>query len=144
GIGIAIHDDLVSEVKQDEAGVAGLVLKSGGTLAADLYIDCSGFGSLLLGKTLHEPYQSFAPTLFCDRAIWGGWQRTDEPIRPYTTAEAMDAGWCWRIDHEFLINRGYVYSSAFLSDEEAEREFRAKNPKVETTRPVKFVSGRYE
>ena len=56
----------------------------------------------------------------------------------------MDAGWCWRIDHEHLINRGYVYSSAFLADDEAEREFRAKNPKVQTTRPVKFVTGRYE
>jgi tryptophan halogenase len=56
----------------------------------------------------------------------------------------MDAGWCWRIDHEFLINRGYVYCSGFLSDEEAEREFRAKNPKVQTTKPVKFVTGRYE
>jgi tryptophan halogenase len=56
----------------------------------------------------------------------------------------MNAGWCWRIDHEFLINRGYVYSSAFLSDDEAEKEFRAKNPKVETTQAVKFVTGRYE
>jgi tryptophan halogenase len=56
----------------------------------------------------------------------------------------MDAGWCWRIDHEHLINRGYVYCSAFLTDDEAEREFRGKNPKVQTTRPVKFVSGRYE
>jgi tryptophan halogenase len=143
-LGIAVHDDLVADVKQDDAGVTGLVLRSGRTETADLYIDCSGFGSLLLSKTLHEPYLSFSPTLFCDRAIWGGWERTDEPIRPYTTAEAMDAGWCWRIDHEFLINRGYVYASAFLSDDEAEREFRAKNPKVQTTRPVKFVSGRYE
>jgi Tryptophan halogenase len=64
------------------------------------------FASLLLGRTFHEPFQSFKASLFCDRAIWGGWQRTDEPIRPYTTAEAMNAGWCWRIDHEFLINRG--------------------------------------
>jgi len=143
-IGIAIHDDLVVEVKQDEDGVAGLVLKSGRTWTADLYIDCSGFASLLLSRTLHEPYQSFKASLFCDRAIWGGWERTDEPIRPYTTAEAMNAGWCWRIDHEFLINRGYVYSSAFLSDEEAECEFREKNPKVATTKPVKFASGRYE
>jgi tryptophan halogenase len=39
--------------------------------------------------------------------------------------------------------RGYVYSSAFISDEEAEREFRTKNPKITTTRIVKFVSGRY-
>jgi tryptophan halogenase len=143
-IGIAIHDDLVSEVKQDDGGVAGLVLKSGRTETADLYVDCSGFASLLLGRTFQEPFISFQSTLFNDRAVWGGWERSDEPIRPYTTAEAMDAGWCWRIDHEFLINRGYVYSSAFISDDEAEREFRAKNPKVQTTRPVKFVSGRRE
>jgi tryptophan halogenase len=143
-LGMAIRDDLVSDVKQDEAGIAGLVLKSGRVETGDLYIDCSGFASLLLSRTLHEPYFSFKPALFCDRAVWGGWERSDEPIRPYTTAEAMDAGWCWRIDHEFLINRGYVYSSAFLSEDDAEREFRAKNPKVQTTRPVKFVTGRYE
>jgi tryptophan halogenase len=143
-LGIPIDDELVSEVLQDDHGVTGLVLKSGRTMTADLYVDCSGFGSLLLSRTLHEAYRSFKATLFCDRAIWGGWERTDESIRPYTTAEAMDAGWCWRIDHEFLVNRGYVYSSAFLSDEDAEREFRAKNPKVQTTRPVKFVTGRYE
>jgi tryptophan halogenase len=143
-LGIVIHDDLVSELLQDDAGVAGLVLQSGRTATADLYIDCSGFASLLLSKTLHEPYISFKPTLFCDRAVWGGWTRTDEPIRPYTTAEAMNAGWCWRIDHEFLINRGYVFSSAFLSEDEAEMEFRTKNPKVETTRLVKFVTGRCE
>ena len=143
-LGIDIHDDLVSDVKQDEAGVASLVLKSGRTETADLYVDCTGFASLLLSRTLQEPYSSFQPSLFCDRAVWGGWERTDEPIRPYTTAEAMSAGWCWRIDHEHLINRGYVYCSGFLSDDEAEREFRAKNPKVELTRPVKFRSGRFE
>jgi tryptophan halogenase len=143
-LGIVIHDDLAAEIKQNEAGVAGLVLKSGRTETADLYVDCSGFASVLLSKTLHEPYISFKPSLFCDRAVWGGWERTDEPIRPYTTAEAMDAGWCWRIDHEFLINRGYVYCSAFISDDEAEREFRGKNAKVQATRPVKFVTGRHE
>jgi tryptophan halogenase len=56
----------------------------------------------------------------------------------------MDAGWCWQIEHEHRINRGYVYSSAFISDEEAEREFRALAPKVGPTRVVKFVSGYYE
>jgi tryptophan halogenase len=143
-VGIVTLDDVVAQVQQDDHGITGLVLQSGRTLTADLYIDCSGFASLLLSRTLHEPYISFKPTLFDDRAVWGGWMRDDEPIRPYTTAEAMNAGWCWRIDHEFLINRGYVYSSAFLSDDEAEKEFRAKNPKVETTQAVKFVTGRYE
>jgi tryptophan halogenase len=56
----------------------------------------------------------------------------------------MDAGWCWQIDHESRINRGYVYSSNFISDADAEAEFRAKNPRVGPTRIVKFKSGRYE
>jgi tryptophan halogenase len=56
----------------------------------------------------------------------------------------MNAGWCWQIEHEFRINRGYVYSSDFIADDEADREFRIKNPKVNTTRVVKFVTGRYE
>src|SRR5204863_1393238 len=42
------------------------------------------------------------------------------------------------------IDRGYVHSSAFISDADAEAEFRAKNPKVQSTRIVKFISGRYE
>jgi tryptophan halogenase len=55
----------------------------------------------------------------------------------------MDAGWCWQIEHEHRINRGYVYSSAFIADDEAEREFRTKNPKVGATRIVRFASGRF-
>jgi tryptophan halogenase len=142
-IGIPILDDTVAEVRQDERGIAGLLLKSGKQLEADLYVDCSGFRSVLLGQALAEPYVSFKSTLFCDRALAGPWTRTVEPIKPYTTAETMDAGWAWQIEHPNHINRGYVYSSAFISDEDAEREFRAKNPKVTTTRLLKFPSGRY-
>jgi tryptophan halogenase len=144
GLGVEIMDDTVVEVKQNDAGVTGLKLASGLTVAADLYVDCSGFRSELLGKALHEPLVSFKTTLFCNRAVVGGWDRTDEPIKPYTIAETMNSGWCWQIEHEHRINRGYVYSSDFISDDEAEKEFRAKNPKVTSTRIVKFISGRYE
>ena len=149
-LGIAVVDDTVSEVKRDDRGVAGLALASGATETADLYIDCSGFASVLLGKALGEPFVSFAPSLFCDRAVVGGWDRKDSPdaqdqvIKPYTTCETMDSGWCWQIEHENRINRGYVYGSAFISDDAAEREFRQKNPRVGPTRIVRFVSGRYQ
>jgi tryptophan halogenase len=132
------------DVPQNDAGVAGLVLASGVTLTADLYVDCSGFRSVLLGQTLREPFVSFKRSLFNDRAVIGPWVRTDEPIQPYTTAETMNAGWCWQIEHEDRVDRGYVYSSDFISDDEAEGEFREKNPKATTTRIVKFVSGRRE
>jgi tryptophan halogenase len=143
-LGVEILDDTVVEVLQNEVGVAGLLVASGPTMTADLYVDSSGFRSVLLGKALGEPLVSFKSSLFCDRAVVGGWDRTDEPIKPYTTAETMNAGWCWQIEHEYRINRGYVYSSDFISDDDAEREFRTKNPKVSSTRVVKFVSGRYE
>jgi tryptophan halogenase len=56
----------------------------------------------------------------------------------------MEAGWCWQIEHENWINRGYVYSSRFITDEAALVEFRQKNPKIANEpRVVKFKSGRY-
>jgi tryptophan halogenase len=141
--GIEIVDDTISDVTRDDRGVSALRLASGRQLDADLYVDCSGFQSLLLGKALAEPFGSFRSSLFCDRAVVGGWERAGEPIKPYTTAETMDAGWCWQIEHERRINRGYVYSSAFVSDSGAEAEFRQKNPRVGPTRIVKFVTGHY-
>jgi tryptophan halogenase len=55
----------------------------------------------------------------------------------------MSAGWCWQIEHEHWINRGYVYSSRFMSDEAAAAEFLAKNPRIANEpRIVKFRSGR--
>jgi tryptophan halogenase len=55
----------------------------------------------------------------------------------------MDAGWAWQIEHEHWINRGYVYSSRFISDDAARAELLAKNPKIANEpRIVKFRSGR--
>ena len=144
-LGVGIVDDTVAEVRRDDRGVAALIGGGGAAHEADLFVDASGFASALLGKALAEPFVDFRASLLCDRAVVGGWDRAPgEPVLPYTTAETMDAGWCWRIDHERRINRGYVYASAFVTDHDAEAEFRRKNPDVRSTRVVKFVSGRYE
>lgn len=142
--GIEFIDATVTAEKGGQ-GVSALITEKGERLTADLYIDASGFRSELIGRTLEEPYVCYADSLYCDRAVIGGWTRTDEPIKPYTTAETMDNGWCWQIDHETFINRGYVYSSAFVSDEQAREEFLRKNPKVPADKPrlVKFRTGRY-
>jgi len=56
----------------------------------------------------------------------------------------MDAGWSWQIEHEHHINRGYVYASQAISDDEAAAEFLRKNPKApQSPRVVKFRSGSY-
>lgn len=141
--GVEIIDATVTAETGGE-GIAALISGEGQRITGDLYIDASGFRSELLGRTLNEPFISYDDALFCDRAVIGGWPRTTEPILAYTTAETMNAGWCWQIEHETFINRGYVYSSKFISDEDALQEFMNKNPKVATTpRVVKFRSGRY-
>ncbi|MDF1862024.1 MAG: tryptophan 7-halogenase [Verrucomicrobiales bacterium] len=140
-IGVNIIDDKILEVQQDEDGVSGLQLESGNLMSGDLYIDCSGFASLLLGDALGEPMESYDSSLFCNKAVIGGWERKEEPLLPYTTAETMDAGWAWRIEHDDIINRGYVFGSDFISENDAEEEFRKKNPKVKDTRVIGFDSG---
>lgn len=143
--GVGIIDGRVQAAElRPEGGVAAVVLDDGRRLEADFFVDASGFRSELLGKALEEPFESFGKALFCDRAVVGGWGRTDEPILPYTVAEEMDAGWAWQIEHEHHINRGYVFSSTFISDEDAAAEFLRKNPKAPSSpRIVKFRSGRY-
>jgi tryptophan halogenase len=142
--GVRILDDTVRDVQLADPGVTGLTLESGRTESADLYVDCSGFRSVLLGKALGEPFIDFKSSLYCDRAVVGGWARTDEPVKPYTTCETMNSGWCWQIEHEARVNRGYVYASGFIDDAGAEEEFRRVAPKAGPARVVRFASGRYQ
>jgi tryptophan halogenase len=143
--GVKITDAKVTSVDLAAPDrVGSLHLDTGESVSADLFVDASGFRAELLGRALGEPWISYNDTLFCDRAIIGGWERDSEPVHPYTVAETMDAGWCWRIDHERIINRGYVFSSRFISDDDARAEFTRKNPKAaKDGRVVHFRSGRY-
>jgi tryptophan halogenase len=143
-LGVKVEDDLIeSAERRADGGVAALMAKSGRRFEADFFVDCSGFKSYLIGEVMGEPMVDYSSSLFCNRAIVGGWERQpNEPIRPYTIAQTMNAGWSWQIEHEHRINRGYVYCPAFISDAEAEAEFRKANPRLGDTRVVHFISGR--
>ncbi|MCP4461521.1 MAG: tryptophan 7-halogenase [Planctomycetaceae bacterium] len=140
--GVQLLDDIVDDVVLNEGGVQRLMLQSGQEIEGDLFLDCSGFRAELIGRGLNEPFVDFSDSLFCDRAIFGGWEREPDDIyHPYTTAETMDSGWSWQIEHDHVVNRGYVFCSQFASDTEAEEEFRQRNPKVKDTKAVKFQPG---
>lgn len=123
-------------------GIASVTSSSGETLAFDYFVDCTGFRSLLLEKTLGSQFISYAPSLFTDSAI-----AAEAPnggvVRPYTVATTMQAGWCWTIPQRDDDHLGYVFASAHLSDEDAERELRSTFD-VGDTRVVRFRSGRHE
>ncbi len=140
--GIEKIDAFVEGVSCDETGVKTLHLDGGQDISGDLFIDASGFRAELIGKVLGEKPVDFSNALFCNSAIFGGWERSDdEVIHPYTTAETMSTGWSWRIEHDQLVNRGYVYCSDFISQDDAEKEFRDRNPAIKETQHIKFRTG---
>jgi len=126
----------------DGAGIASLRAADGGELAFDFYVDATGFRSLLLEGALGSPFESYASSLLCDRAIVATVPQPG-PVEPCTTAETMDAGWCWRIPVVGEDHRGYVHASAFLDEDAAAAEMRAKNPGMGEPRVVRFRSGRH-
>jgi tryptophan halogenase len=121
-----IVDD-ISDVKLAEDGrIAHITTKEHGEIKGDLFIDCTGFRALLLNKVLGEPFIPFSESLLCDSAIAVQVPRdiATDGINPYTTATALSAGWVWNIPLYGRDGTGYVYSSKFISQEDAEKEFR--------------------
>ncbi len=119
--------DEVTEINLDEDGsVSGVETGANGTMTADLYVDCSGFRSLLLGDKLKEPYLDYQDRIPNDRAIAVRvpYQDRDREMHPYTSATALDAGWVWNIPLWHRLGTGYVYSSEYKSEDEAELELR--------------------
>lgn len=111
----------------DDAQIAGLKLNDAATpVTADLYIDCTGMASLLLGKTLQVPFLSVEHQLFNNRALalQVPYDRPDAPVASHTIATAQNAGWIWDIGLSHRRGTGHVYASQFLSDDEAATNLR--------------------
>jgi tryptophan halogenase len=98
--------------------VEALILDNGTRIDADLFIDCSGFRGLLIEQAFHRGYEDWTQWLPCDRAVAVPCEAV-EPPAPYVRCTARSAGWQWRIPLQHRVGNGYVYSSRFLSDDEA-------------------------
>ena len=96
-----------------------LTLKSGERIAGDLFIDCSGFRSLLLGSIMGVAWRDWTHWLPCDRALAVPCKRVGA-LTPYTRATARRGGWTWRIPLQHRTGNGYVFSSRFINDGEAQ------------------------
>lgn len=114
--------DHVAGVRAHENGdIAGLETRERGLLAGDLFIDCTGFSSLLLERHYQVPRIEIGGTLFCDTAIAAQvpYPSPDSPVLSHTLATAQKAGWIWDIGLPTRRGVGYVYSGAHTSEEEA-------------------------
>ncbi|GAA2215296.1 hypothetical protein GCM10009850_107630 [Nonomuraea monospora] len=142
--GIHHVDAQISDVRlSGEDWIESLRTTDGRSLDFDLYVDCTGFRSLLLGDALKTGFTSYADSLFTDTAVTG-YTTQSEAIEPYTTAATMDAGWCWSIPVPGEDHVGYVYSSAFISGDQAADEVIRQHGTVGDIRTVRFRVGRHE
>jgi tryptophan halogenase len=136
--------DNVTDVRLDNRGyIQEIVTEKAGNLSADLFIDCTGFRGLLIGKALNEPFLPYSDYLFCDRALALSVPTdSNAPLDPFTTATALNAGWVWDIPLFSRRGVGYVYASGCISDEEAERELLAFLGEVKIEGDIKRIKMR--
>ena len=123
--------------------IRAVVLEGGARVEGDLFIDCSGFRSLLLGEALAEPFEDWSRWLPTDRAVAMPC-RTQTAVTPYTSATAMPAGWRWRIPLQHRTGNGYVYTSGATSTQSALEDFLAgiDGPPLAEPRTLRFRAGR--
>lgn len=135
----------VADVEQDAAtgDIRALLMESGQRVEGDFFIDCSGFGSLLLGNRLDVQWEDWSKWLPCDRALAVPTERQAE-LTPFTQSRAMEAGWRWRIPLQHRTGNGYVFSSSFTDEARAAEVLLASvgtQPLAEP-RLLKFQAGR--
>ena len=109
-------DDIVSVNKNEEGYITSLVGDSGTEYSADLFVDCTGFKSLLLEKEMGSEFISFKPWLDNDRAVATHLPYKDKTteINNVTNCTALSSGWSWNIPLWNRMGSGYVYSSDFI------------------------------
>ena len=120
--------DHVLAVNATEDGyLESLGTQKSGVLEGDLFIDCSGSASVLLGKYFHEPFVGRRKVLFNDSAlaVQVPCADVDQPVASATLSTAQSAGWIWDIGLPSRRGVGYVYSSSHSTDAQAEAEIRA-------------------
>lgn len=123
--------------------ISSLLLESGTSIQGDLFIDCTGFKSLLLGEALGVDYQAWTHWLPCDSAMAVQCE-PNFPVKPYTQSIAHDAGWRWRIPLPERTGNGIVFSSQHMSTEQAQSTLLDALDGAATTDPrlIKFTAGR--
>lgn len=123
---IQIIDNVQDTVLAEDGGIEAAILQENGALKADLFVDCTGSSSLLLGKALGIDFVDADDVLFNDRALalQVPYESDDAPIAGHTIATGQDAGWIWDIGLTHRRGVGHVYSSRFTSDEQAEQNLK--------------------
>ena len=138
--GLKYIKEEIKTIEQDENGITTLNKKH----KADLFIDCTGFKSLLLEQTLKEPFVSME-NILPNNSTWATripYKNKRKELVGYTNCTAVENGWIWNIPLWSRMGSGYVYSDKFIDDDAALKEFQKHiGTKELDFKKIKFRTG---
>jgi hypothetical protein len=113
-LGVKVVDAKVSEVLIGSTGITGIQISDGSILTADLYIDCTGFKSLL-AKELENTWVDF-DEYYNNTALVTPIQYNDSghelhKFRPMTVLAGMDSGWSFSVSTRRRSGNGYIFNT---------------------------------
>ena len=137
------NDKVMYCTKDQEGNIKAVHTESGKSFNADLFVDCTGFRSLLLEDFMGVEFIPFDDYLFNDTALACQIPYIDKTkqMTTWTDCVAMDCGWVWEIPLWNRIGTGYVFSSKYTTVEKAEKEYReylSKTYSEEISKNAKF------
>lgn len=136
-------DDIVTEVKQNESGDIIAIVTQNRKFETDFVFDCTGFKRLLIGQLYKTKFNDVSDKLPVNRAL-PFFLPPKKETEPYTTATAMNYGWCWQIPLQHRYGCGYVFDSTLCDDETAKKELQQKFGEVHIPRAFSFKAGYFE
>jgi len=118
--GVVRTEGMIEHVEQDSASgdIKALCLNGDRRVEGDLFVDCTGLRALLMRQTLGVGFEDWGHWLPADSALAVPSERFEATL-PYTRSIAHRVGWQWRIPLTHRNGNGIVYSSSYLSDDEA-------------------------
>ncbi|MDG1896551.1 MAG: tryptophan 7-halogenase [Fuerstiella sp.] len=129
---LVVHQRVERVEANGEGQVASVRLRDGHQVSGDLFVDCSGFDGVLMRTCAQQKWVDSDAQLLCDKAVTLRLPATNVKP-PFTTATALSAGWAWEIPLMTRRGVGYVYSSQFVSDEDAVEELKVNVGASENT-----------
>ncbi|PUA29961.1 MAG: tryptophan halogenase [Cellvibrio sp. 79] len=122
GKGVERIEGAITQVKlqEDNGFIDSVLLEDGRVYNGELFIDCSGFRGILIQEALGTGYEDWSNLLPCDSAIAVPTANLHPPAS-FTRSTAHEAGWQWRIPLQHRTGNGHVYSSRFMTDDQAGR-----------------------
>ncbi|WP_291843522.1 tryptophan halogenase family protein [Maricaulis sp.] len=139
-----IEGRVVDVARHTETGdITAIALDNGQSVAAELFVDCSGFRGVLIEQALGSGYDDWSEWLPCNRAVAVPCESRGT-LLPYTRATARTAGWQWRIPLQHRTGNGHVYWDAFISDDEAADQLMSTldGPALADPKQLFFKTGR--